>query len=65
MTYPPPPPRPWAGRSRWGSTSGRPIPPGLITWIPVDDAFCERFSAYPHFALNSSSDHETDVATEN
>jgi hypothetical protein len=37
-----PPPLPshgWAGHSRWGSTSGWPIPPGLITWIPVDDAF--------------------------
>jgi hypothetical protein len=60
-----PPPHPWAGRSHWGSTSGRQIPPGLITWIPVDDAFREHFSANPHFTPNPSSDHETDVATEN
>jgi hypothetical protein len=60
-----PPPHPWAGHSCWGSTSGRPIPPGLITWIPVDDAFRECFSANPHFAPDPSSDHETDVAIEN
>jgi hypothetical protein len=59
------PPHPWAGHSCWGSTSSRPIPPGLITWIPVDDAFCERFSANPHFTPDPSSDHETDVAEEN
>jgi hypothetical protein len=58
-------PHGWAGRSRWGSTSGRPIPPGLITLIPVDDAFCESFSSNPHFTPNPSSDHETDVAAEN
>jgi hypothetical protein len=55
----------WAGCSCWGSTSGLPIPPGHITWIPVDDPFCEHFSANPHFAPDPSSDHDTDIATEN
>jgi hypothetical protein len=35
----PPPSHGWAHHSCWGSTSGQPIPPGLITWVPVDDAF--------------------------
>jgi hypothetical protein len=64
--YPPPPlPHSWAHRSRWGSTSGQPIPPGLITWIPVDDALGECFSPNRHFNPDPSSDHDTDVATEN
>jgi hypothetical protein len=60
-----PPSHPWTGRSLWGSTSGQPIPPGLITWVPVDNATRECFSANPHFAHNPSSNHETDVAAEN
>jgi hypothetical protein len=57
-------PCPWTSHSLWGSTSGQPIPAGL-SWVPVDDAFHECFSANLHFTCNPSSDHETDVATEN